>query len=270
MIDDGASSAVRAHLPPTVRSQLSPLIDKLEQDADVHAALLVGSSTRGYRDALSDLDVEVIVRDPTYDALARSARFTASESEARVEILVLPERDFRAKKDSSADTDHWRYEDCVVIYDPRGVARDELPEIVAMPDDLRRARTHLHYFEFLFFAQRLRTRARFDDLNWRLVAGQAAFSAVRLLFVAAGRWPPVAHWAAQNLACLPSPMQAEAGAVLLELMRDPGPQTARASIQLVDRVMYDVVPEYVDDKTELTRTVVSNEYRQVRERFGIL
>jgi predicted nucleotidyltransferase len=238
---------------------------------EIMGILVVGSASREYGDDLSDFDVEVIVSDTFYRGLSKECRFMSREiDQLRVEYLILPEADFVAKVKSPIDIDHWPYEYCLVAYDPRSFLAHILPLIVRMPEEVRSARLKLHYFEFLFGAQRMsRLLRRGSELNARLVAAQTVSVLIKLLFVLRRRWPPVSHWATQNLVLMDG-VSHRLKLMMTEFIRQPATAVAEALIAEIDSLMTEEGFDYALAKRALAAEVGGADFRDVRERFGRL
>lgn len=236
---------------------------------DVLGIVVVGSASRHYRDALSDYDVEIITTDRMFARASEQEQFFRVNGDA-IECALVPESDFSAKKRSTADIDHWPYTSCIVLHDPDGYVINEIEQIVAMPEELRQARIKLHYFEFLFSARKIgRTMQRGDELNVRLVAAQAVITALRLLFVLEGQWPPITHWTAQNLAQLER-IPGTIKPLLIQLLTQPNPTTAERLIQLIDNLLSNIDFPYVHARTALENEVGGPMFRLVREQYGLM
>ncbi len=250
-------------MPVELEAFLKPYLEM----TDALGILLVGSSSRAYRDALSDQDLEVIVTDAFYAHLPLDQRLRHDQE---TELLFLPQSDFLAKKNSPADIDHWTYEDCVVLHDPHGLLEDELIKIALLPLDLRAARLKLHYFEFLFSAQRLdKLLTRGDELNVRLALAHAATNLIKLIFLLNHRWPPVIHWTAQSLTNLPENLP-HFKAQLTEFLRQPSAPLSRQLIQEVDHLLERQGFSFVLNKTAMLVEVVGPAFRSIRESYGQL
>jgi hypothetical protein len=239
--------------------------------SEVLGILLVGSSSRYYCDALSDYDFEVIVHDDYYENLPQKERFIIYHHETiNTEYLLIPKKDFLAKEYSSADIDHWPYEECVVLHDPIGLLESKLPLVVAMSAEVRYDRLKLHYFEFLFFAKRIsKMLQRGDELNARLVAHQSAWLAIKLVFILRYRWPPVIHWASQNLMQLEG-IPGHLKSLLVELLRQPNESATDSLIREIDGLLAKEKFHYIISKNTLAGEVAGFEFRPIREKYGNL
>jgi hypothetical protein len=238
---------------------------------DVLGILLVGSGSRYYCDALSDYDFEVIVRDDYYEKLPQKERFILCHHETiNAEFLIIPKNDFLAKEYSSADIDHWPYEECVVLHDPICFLESQLPLIVAMPAEVRSERLKLHYFEFLFAAKRMsRMLQRGDELNARLVAAQSALIVIKLVFILYYRWPPVVHWTSQNLIQLEG-VPVHLKSLLVEILRQPNGSATDSLIREINGLLTKEEFPYIFSKNTLVSEVAGAEFRSIREKYGTL
>ncbi len=172
---------------------------------------VVGSSTRPFRDALSDYDIEVVVEDATYDALPDEKRhvFVIDEGPPRRvdrEFYLRPWSEFAALLESPLDFYHYPYQHAVILHDPSGRVSDVARRLAELPEAVRAVRLRVHYLEFLFAIGRARkTLERGGDLNLRLLHGEALAALVKLLFLLYGSWPATPHWTQQELALVGVP-----------------------------------------------------------------
>ncbi|PEM04816.1 hypothetical protein CN602_06905 [Bacillus cereus] len=252
-----------------MKTLLNDFISQFKENKDTIGIVLVGSSSRGYQDTLSDFDVEVIVTDSYYNALATNNLFERS-MDGKVEILLLPESDFKAKKDSPADIDHWPYEFCEILYDPNRILYQEIAQIKHMPPMLGDQRAKLHYFEFLFCIQRTRKLLlRGDELNTRLCVAKSLQILIKLFFVLQNQWVPVIHWSSQNLNDLDY-FNSMTKQLMLEIMRKPNIRIAEKLIKETDIILENKKFQFQYDKEALTEEVCSYQYRSIREQYGTL
>ncbi len=243
-------------------------LEPYQVNAEVIGLLLVGSSSRPYQDALSDIDVEVIVSDAYYQRLSLSQRLLQQSS--RVEFLFLSRSDFAAKKYSPADIDHWPYESCRILHDPTGFLTDEVLLIAALSPAVREVRLRLHYFEFLFAAKRIaHLIQRGDELNARLVAAQTVNLIVTLVFILNHRWPPLAHWTSHNLLKIET-VPPDLRDHLVDLLRYPAVAVSQLLISTVDALLQAAGLSFHFDKSTLVAEVSGAEFRPVREKYGIM
>ncbi len=214
------------------------LVRPYAERAGTVGAYLVGSATRPHCDALSDLDIEVVVEDGAYAATPDAERqvFAYKDAEKRVvdyEFYLRPWSEFAALVSSTLDLFHYPYQHAVILHDPQGrigpivVALAELPELV------RQDRLRVHYLEFRFALGRARkTRERGRALNLGLLYGDALEALVKTLFLACRSWPSTHHWSEQELHLLgvPSPLLDQA----TEAFADPVPDRMRQLAACVD------------------------------------
>ena len=169
---------------------------------------LVGSATRPFCDALSDLDLEVVVEDATYEATPDAQRhvFVLDEGPPKRvdhEFYLRAWSDFLALVDSRQDIVRAGYRHAVVLHDPNGRVAPVVERLAALPDDVRQDRLRVHWLELLFGIGRSRkTFDRGRTFEGRLVLADALRAAVKLLFVAAGVWPAPTHWTRDELSLL--------------------------------------------------------------------
>lgn len=201
-------------------------------------AYLVGSATRPHADALSDLDIEVVVEDAAYESTPDAERqvFAYKDAEKRVvdyEFYLRPWSEFVALASSTLDLFHYPYRHAVVLHDPQGRVAPVVAALAELPESIRHDRLRVHYLEFRFALGRARkTRERGGELNLSLLYGDARAALVKVLFLAAGSWPATHHWTEQELRCLgvPDGIVAAMGAAFA----DPTPELVRDLVQVVD------------------------------------
>jgi len=198
---------------------------------------LVGSATRPYRDALSDLDLEVVLTDEAYVRTPDDERhvFVIDAGPPRRvdhEFYLRAWSDFEALAGSRQDVVRQGYRHAQVLHDPTGRVAEVVRLIAALPDAVREERLRVHWLELLFGVGRARkTVERGRDLDARLVLCDALLAAVKLLFVAAGAWPSARHWTREELGLLGVP-----DAVLGALERAAGTTDLEGWVGLVDAV----------------------------------
>ncbi len=201
-------------------------------------AYLVGSATRPQRDALSDLDLEIVVEDDVYDATPDDARqvFTFKDDEKRVvdyEFYLRPRSEFEALPASTLDLFHYPYQHAVILHDPEGAIARVVAACAALPEAVRGDRLRVHYLEFRFALGRARkTRERGGEVNLALLYGNALAALVKVLFLAQGSWPATAHWTQQELAALDVPPGLLAG--IEAAFVPPSPEGLRALVGALD------------------------------------
>lgn len=187
------------------RERALALIRPYAERPGVIGGYLVGSATRPFRDALSDLDLEMIVTDETYAATPSGERhlFVLDEGPPRRvdhELYLRAWSDFEALVDSRQDIVRAGYRHAVVLHDPEGRVAPVVRRLAALPDDVRDARLRVHWLELLFGLGRARkTLERGKTLDARLVLADALRAAVKLVFVASGAWPAPTHWTREEL-----------------------------------------------------------------------
>jgi len=237
--------------------------------SQVVGTLIVGSSSRGYKDHLSDLDLEVIVHDDAYGSLEREKKTFLSNYEG-VELLFLPYAEFQAKKDSPLDPDHWPYVHAQIVYDPHKTLAREIKQIVSMSRELALARSKLHYFECLFSLNRLeKLIVRGSRLNLNLTIHQALASLIRLLFVAQRQWPPLMHWATQNLLEVKG-VHGQVIALATALSENPSSECRDQLLLATDQYLVDCGYTFHLAKTELTREICTKSFRNIRVAYSDL
>jgi hypothetical protein len=193
----------------------------------------------------------------------------ASEHEG-LELLLLPYSEFAAKKFSPNDFDHWPYVHAKIAYDPNGELVEEIGKIAAMSDELALERSMLHYFEFLFSINRLeKLFTRGSTLNLSLTVNQAAASLIRLLFTANRQWPPLMHWATQNIFELKG-IPKRLVSLISAFVENPSVEYKDLLIAETERYLMEAGYTFHLSRTELTKEVCSLSFRSVRERYSVL
>lgn len=184
------------------------LIEPYLEMEGVIGIYVLGSSTRPFRDKLSDYDIEVVVTDEIYLSLPDEKKhvFVIDKGPPRRvdhEFYLRPVGEFEGLIDSMQDLFHYSYQHAVILHDPRGRIAEVIARLAELPDDLRRVRMRVHYLEFLFSLGRARkTSERGGDINLQLLYGEAIIALVKLLFLVKGSWPATRHWSEQELRLL--------------------------------------------------------------------
>jgi hypothetical protein len=172
---------------------------------------VVGSTTRPYRDALSDYDFEIVVEDQNYTALPDEERhcFVIDEGPPRRvdhEFYFRPWSEFEGLLTSTQDMFHFAYQHAVVLHDPSGRLQAVIQKLAVLPEDVRATRMMVHYLEYRFGTGRAnKTFGRGGTLNGRLVVSEAMTALTKLLFLLHRSWPSMRHWATQELGQLGVP-----------------------------------------------------------------
>lgn len=240
--------------------ELDAFVEDLVTAPSIAGVILVGSGSRWYADAYSDFDLEV------YDDLSVAAEETLTRR-GRVEVLRLPTAELAGKVASARDVDHWPYEQCVVLFDRGGQIAEFIDQVTFMPQHVRETRAKLHYFEFLFMARHLgRVIHRGDPMNARLTTAKAVESAVKLLFVITGHYPPLAHWSAENLSDLG--VEPELLQQLDRVIAAPFAGEMEKLVSQLDRKLADAGHIWQWEKTSLTAEVGGAAFRQHRESWS--
>ncbi len=166
---------------------------------------VLGSSTRPFRDHLSDYDIEVIVEDGVYAALPDEEKhvFVIDDGPPRHvdhEFYLRPMSEFLALGTASQDLFHYPYQHAVVLHDPEERLTPVIARLAQLPPDVRRVRMRVHFLEFLFALGRARkTGERSEGLNLELLYGSALAALIKLLFLVMESWPATAHWSQEEL-----------------------------------------------------------------------
>jgi hypothetical protein len=181
------------------------LIEPYTRREGVRGMYLVGSGSRPFRDSISDYDFEVAVDDAVYAALPEAERhvFVMDEGPPRRvdhEFYLRPWGELEGLRSSTRDLDHYPFQFARVLHDPSGELSSLVAELGTLPADVRETRCSVHYLDFIVPTRRAaKCFNRGDALNTRLVLNDAAAGLIKLLFVAKGMWPPLKHWARQEM-----------------------------------------------------------------------
>ncbi len=178
-------------------------------DPNVLGVLQVGSKSRGHGDARSDDDLEVLLTDAAFAALAPAECHTyLLAPEGALHPLVydaqfLPRSDLARKAGSTADLDHWPYERAGILFDRDGGLAPLVAAAAAMPAGFRRARIQHGAIDAAVHARRAqKTAERGYSAATRALVGRSAAALVRVVFALEGRWAPLDHWLEPELATL--------------------------------------------------------------------
>ena len=169
---------------------------------------VLGSSTRPFRDELSDYDIEVIVTDDAYKNLPDEEKhvFVIDDGPPRRvdhEFYLRPWSEFSGLASSTQDLFHYPYQHAVTLHDPSGRMTEVIRSLAKLPEDVRRVRMRVHFLEFLFSLSRARkTSERSGGLNPQLLYGEGLIALTKLLFLVMGSWPATRHWSREELVLL--------------------------------------------------------------------
>ena len=181
------------------------LIQPYMQMDGVIGIYLVGSATRPYCDALSDLDIEVIVEDEVYDRTPMDERqiFAFKEGEPKIvdyEFYLIPWRDFVNLTKSGVDLLHYPYQHAQILHDPAGRIEPIVDRLAELPEAIRLERMTVHFLEFLYSLGRARKTADRGELpiDLALLRGTTISALVKLIFLAKKSWASTVHWSEQE------------------------------------------------------------------------
>lgn len=192
-------------LHPRTRARLA----EWAADPEVVGVAWIGSRSRGYGDAMSDDDLEVLLVPEAHARIRPGDEF---------EMLPDPDADpprliydawcttlaaIRAKAASTADVDHWPYEAAVVLFDRDGALAAAVAANAAMPEAFRQARVRHGAIDAIAASIRARKGAkRAMPYATRMLLARGAKALTRVLFALEGRWTPLDHWLEPELASL--------------------------------------------------------------------
>ena len=218
-----------------------------QADPAVLGVIWVGSRVRGYGDAGSDDDLEVVLETAAHAALAPADTY---------EVLVAPDlprralydahmttlADLVAKAASARDLDHWPFAAARVLHDRDGRAAAAVAACAAMAPAFRRARLQHGALDAVAAVTRARkTEARGHMAAAALLTARTAKALTRVLFALEHRWAPLEHWLEPELATLADPTGA--GALLRQALQTHTWQPlATALVRLEDRLAAEGFP----------------------------
>jgi len=244
---------------------IEQLLAHIDEAEGVVGAILVGSSTEDYKDNLSDFDVEIIKGNGEPEPLKCFAE--PIRISRRLDLSYVDLGSFLNKRSSPKDVDHWPYQGCRILYDPKGVLHREVAAIIAIDPEVRMQRVCLHFFEFIYYARRFnKLESRPSALNRSMAAAKAVESLIKTLFLAHRRWPPLLHWSEQQLRGLGAPSELLSDVVgLLESPDRATAQRLEASLRSeLSRLEGNVLP----DDERLVREVTSMRFQAARELYS--
>ncbi|MBN1859464.1 DUF4037 domain-containing protein [Candidatus Bipolaricaulota bacterium] len=236
------------------------LIGPYTKRDDVVGIYVVGSSTRPYRDKLSDYDFEVIVTDKAYAMLPDDEKhvFVIDDGPPRRvdhEFYLRPLAEFEGLISSTHDLFHGPYQHAEILHDPEGLLADIVERLAALPEDVRSARMILHYLEVIEAVGRirkLRHRQQESDeseLGIRLLAGEAVRALAKLIFLQRGSWPPVRHWTQQELSLVDGADRLDPA--MVAVLRDPTTESCDLLMKGLHAWLSDAGETFHSDVNEL-------------------
>ena len=169
---------------------------------------VLGSSTRPFRDELSDYDIEVILTDDAYKNLSDEEKhvFVIDDGPPRHvdhEFYLRPWSELIGLGSSTQDLFHYPYQHAVIFHDLSGRMTEVIRGLAKLPEDVRRVRMRVHFLEFMFSLERARkTSERGGGLNMQLLYGEGLIAFTKLLFLVMGSWPATRHWSRDELILL--------------------------------------------------------------------
>jgi hypothetical protein len=237
-------------------------IARWRNDPDVLAVLQVGSKTRGFDDATSDDDLEVVLTEAAAARIPPGRcidRLVVGEGAARRVVFdaqLAGPQEYVRKLDSPFDLDHWPYEAAIVHFDRDGRVAAWVRRLGEMPPEFRAARLrHAAIDAWIAPRRAARTVARGGDAAGRLLIVTGVRALTRVLFALEWRWAPLDHWWERDLATLADPHGA--GPYLLEAMRTLDPKPLVAALARLDGALAaEGVPAAPEARVELFLTLV--------------
>jgi hypothetical protein len=188
---------------------------------------LCGSSLRPYRDAMSDLDIRLVVEDAEYERLDRDDRHVMVINRGPPrrkdhDLYFLPERTLQAFVSEGQDENHFTFQHARILHDT-GYRLSTLRDAIArLPPEVREARRRIHFHQIVHRRSKaIGCLERGNAVAARLLIFDAIDSIVKLLFVEQESWPCGRPWVPQELALLGTPPELLEG--LAALCGDPTP-----------------------------------------------
>lgn len=202
-----------ADAPP----DLQRAIAALRAEPEALGALLIGSRTRGYAQGDADWDLEIVVTDDFFARMAPRERLVLVwdgqpfRSRLLGDGLVVSQSALDRRRTSPLDSDHAPYASAAIWFDRDGTLASLVAALGTLPPAQRLDRLKLHFAALWMEAARAeRTCDRGDAVNSALVTAGAVRAFIAFIHVFNHRWPPLPHWASQELALLPTALPAQA------------------------------------------------------------
>ena len=248
MMEEERQRAVRV----TRAQQIFPLtaarLEEWKSRDDVAGVLLVGSKSRGFGDALSDDDLEVILENESHARLTPTGcieyLFVGEGVERRLvyDAQYVPLGELEAKARSARDLDHWPYEAARVLFDRDGRVAAAVASAALMDEGFRRARLLHGTIDAGVAVKRAgKTAGRGMEGAARVLLARGAKALARVLFALERRWVPLDHWLEPELKTLKEGEDAARG--LLRTLRSGDPATLGDALQsLEERLHAEGVP----------------------------
>ena len=262
----------------TRAQQIFPLtaarLEEWKSRADVAGVLLVGSKSRGFGDALSDDDLEVILENEAHTHLTPTEcieyLFVGEGVEKRLvyDAQYVSLGELEAKTRSARDLDHWPYEAARVLFDRDGRVASAVASAALMDEGFRRARLlHGTIDAGIGVKRALKTGRRGMEGGARMLLARGAKALARVLFALERRWVPLDHWLEPELKTLKEGEDAAGG--LLEALRSGDPATLGDALKsLEDRLHAEGVPR-PDGRPELFFELIHPSRAKEREVHGL-
>lgn len=251
-------------------------IERWQSDPDVLAVLQVGSKTRGFHDATSDDDLEVVLTEAAAAHIPPARcidRLVVGEGAARrvvYDAQLAGPQEYVRKLDSPFDLDHWPYERAVVHFDRDGRVGAWVRRLGEMQPEFRTARLrHAAIDAWIAPRRAARTYARGAEASGRLLIVTGARALTRVLFALEWRWAPLDHWWERDLATLADPHGARAS--LMEAMRTLRPEPLETALGKLDGALAaEGVPAAPAARVELFLTLIHASNAAERARHATL
>lgn len=204
-------------------------IEDWRRDPEVQGIVWVGSRSRGYGDAGSDDDLELLLHPEAFARVAPADSYLEARDPDAVPPRLIHEAQLtclavlQAKAESARDLDRWPYEGAQVLFDRDGQVGPAVAAAARMAPEFRRARLmHGAMDAWLAVTRARKTSARGHQAAAHAVVARGAKALSRVLFALEGRWAPLDHWLEPEVASLRD--EAQAGPLLLEALRSMGPE----------------------------------------------
>ncbi|MEO8284883.1 MAG: DUF4037 domain-containing protein [Chloroflexota bacterium] len=199
------------------------------ESQDVLGVLLVGSRSHNHADEFSDDDLEVILTDKSAAALTPTDCLDVLITGEGPQRKIIYDAQYMGwsglvgKLNSTADLDHWPYEQAKVLFDRTGELSDLVPRLAIIRPEFRAARLrHATIDAWTPPYRAAKSIKRGHEAAARLLVARGARALARLVFALEWRWVPLDHWLEAELKTLSDPHSVAPCIVQALLTGDPG------------------------------------------------
>jgi predicted nucleotidyltransferase len=173
---------------------------------DVIGVLLVGSASIGYIDALSDVDMEVVVTEDLYRKMDGNYEGFERYREASISWEFMTFEEFASQlKDWKDDIDLWVYSKSKILYDPKDELESTLSRYKHYPKNIRLEKLFLYWYFATAHAPYDSGKAiqRNDLITAQLYLNQAMEYYLALVFILNHSFVPYRKWRLREMQKLP-------------------------------------------------------------------